>query len=149
MIPILTFLPFFFSSRRRHTRSLRDWSSDVCSSDLQLESGHVAPPGTRQLPLGYHRVESCTIVAAPVEAWRRPGSHRSWGVGTHLAALRSVRSRSLADLRDLESLCRWVREKGGDLVTVLPLLPTFNADPPDPSPYSPVSRLFWSELMLD
>src|SRR5438105_8143385 len=25
---------FFFSSRRRHTRSTRDWSSDVCSSDL-------------------------------------------------------------------------------------------------------------------
>src|SRR5699024_11798341 len=25
---------FFFSSRRRHTRSRRDWSSDVCSSDL-------------------------------------------------------------------------------------------------------------------
>src|SRR6266403_1849972 len=25
---------FFFSRRRRHTRSLRDWSSDVCSSDL-------------------------------------------------------------------------------------------------------------------
>src|SRR5699024_11660190 len=31
-------LPFFFSSRRRHTRSNRDWSSDVCSSDL------LAPP---------------------------------------------------------------------------------------------------------
>src|SRR6267378_3019374 len=30
MIPFF----FFFSSRRRHTRSLRDWSSDVCSSDL-------------------------------------------------------------------------------------------------------------------
>src|SRR2546421_10638221 len=28
---------FFFSSRRRHTRSDRDWSSDVCSSDLVLE----------------------------------------------------------------------------------------------------------------
>src|SRR2546429_6184286 len=27
---------FFFSSRRRHTRCSRDWSSDVCSSDLQL-----------------------------------------------------------------------------------------------------------------
>src|SRR5947207_12993307 len=27
---------FFFSSRRRHTRSLCDWSSDVCSSDLDL-----------------------------------------------------------------------------------------------------------------
>src|SRR5438874_2860311 len=29
---------FFFSSRRRHTRSLRDWSSDVCSSDLDRVS---------------------------------------------------------------------------------------------------------------
>src|SRR5690606_40624915 len=27
---------FFFSSRRRHTRFSRDWSSDVCSSDLWL-----------------------------------------------------------------------------------------------------------------
>src|SRR5690349_25074628 len=30
---------FFFSSRRRHTRSLRDWSSDVCSSDLLIHHG--------------------------------------------------------------------------------------------------------------
>src|SRR5438045_8201976 len=27
---------FFFSSRRRHTRCLSDWSSDVCSSDLNV-----------------------------------------------------------------------------------------------------------------
>src|SRR5437868_14582959 len=30
---------FFFSSRRRHTRSKRDWSSDVCSSDLPGMTG--------------------------------------------------------------------------------------------------------------
>src|SRR5438132_9030943 len=30
---------FFFSSRRRHTRSLCDWSSDVCSSDLRRAEG--------------------------------------------------------------------------------------------------------------
>src|SRR3712207_718185 len=30
------FICFFFSSRRRHTRYWRDWSSDVCSSDLSL-----------------------------------------------------------------------------------------------------------------
>src|SRR5690606_39977451 len=35
---------FFFSSRRRHTRFSRDWSSDVCSSDL------VASVFGRQLP---------------------------------------------------------------------------------------------------
>src|SRR5699024_12078573 len=29
---------FFFSSRRRHTRSKRDWSSDVCSSDLAVRA---------------------------------------------------------------------------------------------------------------
>ena len=28
---------FFFSSRRRHTRLVRDWSSDVCSSDLSQD----------------------------------------------------------------------------------------------------------------
>src|SRR2546421_13094091 len=33
---------FFFSSRRRHTRSDRDWSSDVCSSDLNPPEGWSA-----------------------------------------------------------------------------------------------------------
>src|SRR5699024_3933989 len=33
---------FFFSSRRRHTRSKRDWSSDVCSSDLTLTAQTTA-----------------------------------------------------------------------------------------------------------
>src|SRR5947207_12077840 len=33
---LLCFVFFFFSSRRRHTRSLCDWSSDVCSSDLVI-----------------------------------------------------------------------------------------------------------------
>src|SRR5207249_6355173 len=33
------FFCFFFSSRRRHTRSKRDWSSDVCSSDLPSRAG--------------------------------------------------------------------------------------------------------------
>src|SRR5215203_6737352 len=32
---------FFFSSRRRHTRYWRDWSSDVCSSDLGNLTGQV------------------------------------------------------------------------------------------------------------
>src|SRR5699024_11952742 len=31
----------FFSSRRRHTRSKRDWSSDVCSSDLPIYGGQA------------------------------------------------------------------------------------------------------------
>src|SRR5438034_10527670 len=40
------FYVFFFSSRRRHTRSLCDWSSDVCSSDLE----RLAAKGVLRLP---------------------------------------------------------------------------------------------------
>src|SRR5262249_59197277 len=38
---------FFFSSRRRHTRLVSDWSSDVCSSDLRA----IVPFGARHRPL--------------------------------------------------------------------------------------------------
>jgi 4-alpha-glucanotransferase len=122
-----------------------------------LGATHGEARPAHPLALGYYElrvqtareVETSTVISAPVHAWRRSESARSWGVGTHLAALRSARSRSLGDLRDLRSVCDWVRERGGDLVTVLPLLPTFNTEPPEPSPYAAVSRLFWSELILD
>src|SRR5690349_25104172 len=50
-------MSFFFSSRRRHTISLRDWSSDVCSSDLLCgptvyKTPHIRPdhvPDVRRL----------------------------------------------------------------------------------------------------
>src|SRR5699024_11968972 len=46
---------YFFSSRRRHTRSKRDWSSDVCSSDLAWKdlsySGAVVPMFAQVLEL--------------------------------------------------------------------------------------------------
>src|SRR5690349_24383637 len=41
---------FFFSSRRRHTRSLRDWSSDVCSSDLSEPTACTASRCPRATP---------------------------------------------------------------------------------------------------
>src|SRR5438067_7772536 len=50
------FFFFFFSSRRRHTRSKRDWSSDVCSSDLEHEH-HVARHLLRLRQLGARRDE--------------------------------------------------------------------------------------------
>src|SRR3712207_9236789 len=39
---------FFFSSRRRHTRYWRDWSSDVCSSDLKRKKYMTMKDGTRR-----------------------------------------------------------------------------------------------------
>src|SRR5579883_1998436 len=41
MVSLFIFF-FFFSSRRRHTRFSRDWSSDVCSSDLHARAWHLS-----------------------------------------------------------------------------------------------------------
>src|SRR5438034_223967 len=55
---------FFFSSRRRHTRSLCDWSSDVCSSDLRRRVVTTPdPPPSRRFSIcdrsrGWH-LRSC------------------------------------------------------------------------------------------
>lgn len=114
---------------------------------------HVRP----HLPWGYHRLtvesggraETATVISAPERAWHPRGAGRGWGVGTHLAALRSRRGGRVGALADLADLGRWVGAHGGSVVTVLPLLPTFNQPPVEPSPYSPVSHLFWSELLVE
>src|SRR5437660_6000277 len=60
---------FFFSSRRRHTRWPRDWSSDVCSSDLVGTTGAVGTHGSRMddvvtgSMLREHRDSSVTVDA--------------------------------------------------------------------------------------
>src|SRR5207249_5128649 len=51
-----TYTIFFFSSRRRHTRSKRDWSSDVCSSDLPARI-HAFNPDARLIYLMRDPVE--------------------------------------------------------------------------------------------
>src|SRR5256884_9906235 len=52
-----SYIFFFFSSRRRHTRCSRDWSSDVCSSDLNTEIVSVFAPSKYTLKSGLHVAE--------------------------------------------------------------------------------------------
>src|SRR2546421_10355097 len=59
---------FFFSSRRRHTRSDRDWSSDVCSSDLVRGAGG-----------GLCRLQEGGIRAPVRKGPRRAARHRRGG----------------------------------------------------------------------
>src|SRR5206468_8163978 len=69
---------FFFSSRRRHTRSDRDWSSDVCSSDLRDElrfSGHTLS-AARAAPA---ELEFITPVTGAVRRPRRRSEERRVG----------------------------------------------------------------------
>src|SRR5207249_6620857 len=56
---------FFFSSRRRHTISKRDWSSDVCSSDLRSHGRHMYCPETQEIDQDtMWDMASCTKVVA-------------------------------------------------------------------------------------
>src|SRR5690625_3236584 len=52
MMILIRLIYFFFSSRRRHTRWPRDWSSDVCSSDLEVEGLDVLQSDRGQLVEG-------------------------------------------------------------------------------------------------
>src|SRR5438093_11189195 len=70
MMLLFVFLFFFFSSRRRHTRLVSDWSSDVCSSDLFVE---------RALALGHDR-RVIEDIAAQIETFGRYGFNKSHAV---------------------------------------------------------------------
>src|SRR5258707_10858076 len=76
---------FFFSSRRRHTRYWRDWSSDVCSSDLPPSitattptsaASPVASPrsGNGSAPI---RTSSCSTSATSIRAPRSASTRRA------------------------------------------------------------------------
>src|SRR6266576_6390842 len=59
---------FFFSSRRRNTRSLRDWSSDVCSSDLaqivHVDGGRREQDRLLENPQGFARARDLALRGA-------------------------------------------------------------------------------------
>lgn len=112
-----------------------------------------------RLPWGYHRLTlelgarqlGMMVISAPLRAHAPPEGPASkcWGVFLPLYALHSGRSWGAGDLADLESLLEWVAELGGSVVATLPLLASFLDQPLEPSPYVPVSRLFWNEFYID
>src|SRR5437762_4269767 len=68
---------FFFSSRRRHTRYIGDWSSDVCSSDLIEESDIVTQlPAERDLNA---RDVPTRVAPQSVESEPEVRFHEVWG----------------------------------------------------------------------
>src|SRR6266498_5233544 len=83
---------FFFSSRRRHTRCGRDWSSDVCSSDLPAAPSWARAGGFYERPrhrsgqrLHYARTSNVLIAAQVFEGRAEPFSarYRHGGEDTH------------------------------------------------------------------
>src|SRR5947199_2436626 len=99
---------FFFSSRRRHTRCLSDWSSDVCSSDLEF-------PGDCRL----HRAEILQLRGdweeAEVEAARACDELASWDAAHVAVGLYELGTLSLrrGDVAAAEHAFREVEQMSG------------------------------------
>ncbi|MGE0683894.1 MAG: 4-alpha-glucanotransferase [Candidatus Binatia bacterium] len=110
-------------------------------------------PGS--LPWGYHQLRfeavgqsgTSLVISAPRRAFAAP--QKTWGMFLPLYALHSQQSWGGGDFSDFTKLSDWVSEIGGKVVATLPLLTAFLDDPFDPSPYAPVSRLFWNEFYID
>ncbi|MGZ4213834.1 MAG: 4-alpha-glucanotransferase [Actinomycetota bacterium] len=128
----------------------RSWEVDVRALDpIDETDDHVAVsiqvPGPVRVGYSIVRVgeDETMLVRAPrrVAGWSR----RSWGVFIPLYALRTSRDWGAGDLEDVAALLRWVAARGGDVVATLPLFARF---PGVPSPYEPISRLFWDEMWI-
>ena len=111
-------------------------------------------PLLESLSQGYHelsvrageRAAEALVISAP---WKAAGLQRTWGAFIPLYALHSQRSPAAGTFTELGRLIEWVQDRGGGLVSTLPLLATFLDEPYAPSPYTPVSRCFWNEFYLD
>ncbi|MCU1364321.1 MAG: MalQ [Acidimicrobiaceae bacterium] len=120
---------------------------------------HVSSlPGGDPLPYGYHSLlvdlpgaarATSSVTSLIVSAPRCPRAPRGWGVFMPQHALRSASDWGVGSYSDLAELGKWVRSLGGDMMGGLPLYPTFDESPIDPSPYRPVSRLAYNELFID
>lgn len=104
----------------------------------------------QDLPYGYHtlksgRKEVAAIFSAPMKA--PEPEKRTWGVFAPLYALHTDRTWGMGDLTDMRAMQQWTRSIGADFVATLPMNAIFAEH--DPSPYSPISRLFWNEMYLD
>jgi 4-alpha-glucanotransferase len=106
------------------------------------------------LPVGYHRLivdvdgveHETLLVRAPTHAFRNPARGRRWGLFAPLYALHSRDSHGIGNFADLERLMHLTRRHGGDFVSTLPFFASLAGEP---SPYSPMSRLFWNELYIN
>src|ERR1039458_10534433 len=78
---------FFFSSRRRHTRCLSDWSSDVCSSDLGL----LAP----ELAAGIQRVKSAKCIGVRAGNWLSLKQAQTLLNAPDISTLKGLRDRAI------------------------------------------------------
>jgi 4-alpha-glucanotransferase len=135
----------------RHAQSV-EWEiqlEDGTARGGRSEAGDGVLVLDHALPTGYHKLRlmntaEALLICAPMTA--PAPTRRSWGIFMPLYAAYTAHTQGIGDLADLQGYRSWVNDLGGGVVATLPLLANFEDEP---SPYSPVSRLFWNEMYLD
>lgn len=145
------------------TRSARLLLETGEESELRIEEhpgGEAFARVPRSMPAGVHRLCSgtatTTVFIAPP---RLPEAPRGWGLFAPLYGVRAAGRypRRMATYGDLATVGQWMtggaarsrRHRDAAFLGTLPLLACYFEEPFEPSPYSPVSRAFWSELYVD
>jgi len=111
----------------------------------------------KALPWGYHQALfevqgkffKSTLIVSPRKAFVAVPGKRLWGVFLPLYALSSQQNGGSGNVMDLGRVSQWMSSQGGRVIGTLPMLSSFFREQFEPSPYSPVSRLFWNEFYID
>jgi 4-alpha-glucanotransferase len=111
---------------------------------------------SRKLPYGYYLLEvssdagvlsSSLLISAPR---RIEDKGKGWGLFAPTYALPTQDPSGIGGFRELKAAAAAVKNAGGSFIGTLPLLATaYDGKLADPSPYAPLSRLFWNEIFLD
>src|SRR3989449_10750727 len=99
---------FFFSSRRRHTRCSRDWSSDVCSSDLRIAKYGCRAAASYEAILNDHLVEA--IINTTPNSVHRETTLAAAAAGKHVFLDKPI-ANTISDARAITEASR--KAKGG------------------------------------
>ncbi|MEO1230689.1 MAG: 4-alpha-glucanotransferase [Myxococcota bacterium] len=121
----------------------------VAYADLEVRLSEPAPFGYHALTVTAGAQSArARVISAPVRAFL-PETERMWGLFAPTYGLRGRRGSGAGSLAELARLVDLTSAAGGHVVATLPLMSAYLDEPFQPSPYVPVSKLFWNEMFLD
>lgn len=108
------------------------------------------------LPCGYHHFTieignqraTCLIITAPKTGYV-PSHEKTFGFFAPMYSLQSKDQQLCGDLKLFSEFMQWAGSQGAGFLSTLPINALYLDDPYLPSPYSPISKLYWNEIYLD
>src|SRR5690348_17387687 len=108
---------FFFSSRRRHTRWTGDWSSDVCSSDLELIANRTGFNEKQQIEVVHRDLTGDALIERVAQLAEKLGVDKNKFLGvSHETKVRSEERRVGKECRCRRGAYKERKKRRGDVV---------------------------------